>query len=101
VQQRERPTPATTEASGASRSAWVNTGPDTTARPPSTPIAPITTMPGSRRHRDASPPAAATRVITTNMPTSSTGLSQVPNVVLANSVSACGERRTTASPTAR
>ena len=79
----------------------MNTGPEITARPPSTPIAPITTMPGSRRHRDASPPAAATRVITTNMPTSSTGLSHVPNVVLANSVSACGERRTTASPTAR
>jgi hypothetical protein len=40
-------------------------------------------------------------VITTNMPLSSTSLSSVPNVFLANSVSAGGERRITALPTAR
>ena len=56
----------------------MNTGPTTTAAAPSTPIAPMTSIPGCGRHRDASPPTAATSEITTKIPTSSTGLSLVP-----------------------
>ena len=39
--------------------------------------------------------------MTTAIPASSTGLSAVPKVFLANSVSGCGESRMTTSPTAR
>ena len=53
------------------------------------------------RSRDNRPATAPTSVITTNMALSSTSLSDVPNVFFANSVTGCGERRTTASPTAR
>ena len=57
--------------------------------------------PGRAWRRDSSPASAASPAMTTAMPASSTGLSAVPKVFLANSVRNCGEIRITPSPTAR
>src|SRR4051794_25187928 len=92
------PTPK--DAAGAARSSGEKVGELTTASRATAPSTTIITTPGVGLRRAASPPAAASRAITTAIPASSTGLSDVPNEVLANSTSHCGEIRTTASPTA-
>jgi hypothetical protein len=98
---RSTPIPTTSDAVGASMSNGAKVGANITAPSPNTPSTITTAIPGPGCRREATPASAAITPITTAIPASSTGLSAVPKVAFANSVSQCGERRTTVSPTAR